>query len=77
MLLLQHHQQREVDTRLVSVRLLDQLGMQLLRGRQEEERVRVLVELPREEEVREGRESRVTDGEKGTDWELSSVKRIV
>lgn len=75
MLLLQHHQQREVDTRLVSVRLLDQLGMQLLRGRQEEERVRVLVELLQEEE--EGREPRVTDGEKGTDWELSSVKRIV
>jgi len=74
-LLLQHHQQREVDTRLVSVRLLDQLGMQLLRGRQEEERVRVLVELLQEEE--EGREPRVTDGEKGTDWELSSVKRIV
>jgi len=64
-----------VDTRLVSVRLLDQLGMQLLRGRQEEERVRVLVELLQEEE--EGREPRVTDGEKGTDWELSSVKRIV
>lgn len=51
--------------------------MQLLRERQEEEeRVRVLVEL-RREEVREGREPRVTDGEKGTDWELSSVKRIV
>ena len=76
MLLLQHHQQREVGTRLGSGRLLDQLGMQLLRGRQEEERVRVLVEL-RREEVREGREPRVTDGEKGTDWELSSVKRIV
>lgn len=75
MLLLQHHQQREVGTRLGSGRLLDQLGMQLLRGRQEEERVRVLVELLQEEE--EGREPRVTDGEKGTDWELSSVKRIV
>ena len=68
MLLLQHHQQREVGTRLGSGRLLDQLGMQLLRERQEEEeRVRVLVELPREEDVREGREPRVTDGEKGTD----------
>lgn len=76
MLLLQHHQQREVDTRLVSVRLSGQVGMQLLRERQEEEeRVRVLVELLQEEE--EGREPRVTDGEKGTDWELSSVKRIV